>query len=67
MKFFTTIRAGGYAMGKNTDTTKRLNIAIDEKLHRQLKAKAATEGKTMSEYVTTLIKDAIGEDEDSEE
>lgn len=54
-------------MGKNTDTTKRLNIAIDEKLHRQLKAKAATEGKTMSEYVTTLIKDAIGEDEDSEE
>ena len=54
-------------MGKNRDTTKRLNIAIDEKLHRQLKAKAATEGKTMGEYVTTLIKDAIGEDEDSEE
>lgn len=66
MKFLSTIVSGGYAMEKNTET-KRLNVAIDEKLHRKLKAKAATEGKTMGEYVTTLIRDAIGEDEDSEE
>lgn len=41
------------------DGKKRLNIAIDEELHRQLKIVAAQEGVTIVQLVSEGIKERI--------
>ncbi len=39
--------------------TKRINIAIDEVLHKQLKVAAAINGITVKEYVSKAIQDKL--------
>ena len=43
-----------------TDTkTKRLNIAIDEELHRQMKVAAAMRGETILFFVAESIRERV--------
>jgi predicted HicB family RNase H-like nuclease len=41
------------------ENKKRLNIAIEEELHRQLKVAAAQEGVTLVQFVSESIKEKI--------
>lgn len=41
------------------DKTKRINIAIDESLHKDLKIAAAIDGITVKEYVSKAIKEKL--------
>ncbi|NOZ80384.1 MAG: hypothetical protein GXP63_01815 [DPANN group archaeon] len=42
--------------------TGRVNIFLDEPLHRQLKVVAAMEGKTLQELVAELVDEQVAED-----
>ncbi len=44
------------------ETTRRINIAIDEALHRKLKIQAAVRGETVREYVCKSIQKRIDEE-----
>lgn len=50
------IEEGG---ARSMDNTKRINIALNEALHRKLKIAAATKGVTVKEYVTEAICDKL--------
>lgn len=41
------------------ENTKRINIAIDEDLHKELKIAAAVNGITVKEYVAKAIQDKL--------
>lgn len=41
------------------ESTKRINIAIDEVLHKELKIAAAVNGITVKEYVAKAIRDKL--------
>ncbi len=41
------------------DDKKRLNIAVDSELHRQLKIAVAESGKTIVQYVNEAIQEKI--------
>lgn len=41
------------------ENTKRINIAIDEVLHKELKIAAAVNGTTVKEYVAKAIQDKL--------
>lgn len=41
------------------ESTKRINIAIDEVLHKDLKIAAAVNGTTVKEYVAEAIRDRL--------
>ena len=41
------------------ESTKRINIAIDEGLHKELKIAAAVNGTTVKEYVAKAIRDKL--------
>jgi Arc/MetJ family transcription regulator len=41
---------------------KRVNIELDDELHRQAKALAVLKGVPLSEFVQTAIADAVGRD-----
>ncbi len=41
------------------ENTKRINIAIDEDLHKELKISAAVNGITVKEYVAKAIQDKL--------
>lgn len=38
---------------------KRLNVVLDEELHKKLKLTAINQGITMSDYVKRLLEDAL--------
>ena len=42
-----------------TNSLKSLTIRIPEKLHRDLKVRAAEEGRSMAEIVETLLRDYL--------
>lgn len=44
------------------DATKRINIAIDETLHQELKIAAAVNGITLKKYVANAIKESLDKD-----
>lgn len=44
------------------EATKRINIAIDETLHKELKIAAAVNGTTLKEYVANAIKESLDKD-----
>lgn len=44
------------------EATKRINIAIDETLHKELKIAAAVNGTTLKEYVANAIKESLNKD-----
>ena len=46
------------------ENVKRINIALDEALHKKLKIAAATKGVTVKEYVTEAICDKLKQKED---
>ncbi len=41
------------------ESAKRINIAIDEVLHKELKIAAAVNGTTVKEYVVKAIQDKL--------
>lgn len=43
----------------------RLNLLVEEGLRRQLKAKSALEGKSITQVLTFFIKEYIGEENNS--
>ncbi len=46
---------------------KRLSIVVDDDFHREIKSKTAKEGKSITEYITEVLKKDIGECEDVRE
>ncbi len=46
------------------ETIKRINIAIDENLHHELKIAAAVNSTTVKEYVATAIRDKLDKEKD---
>lgn len=46
------------------ESTKRINIAIDETLHKELKIAAAVNGITVKEYVARAIRDKLNGEKD---
>lgn len=45
------------------ESTKRINIAIDEVLHKELKIAAAVNGTTVKAYVAKAIRDKLDKEE----
>ncbi len=48
------------------ESTKRINIAIDEALHKELKIAAAVNGITVKEYVARAIRDKLKSEKEQE-
>ena len=47
--------------------TKRLNVTVDEELHRKIKAYVAMTGRTISEYIIELVKKDLSKQEKTDE
>lgn len=47
----------------NLSMMKRLNVSVDEDLHRQLKMAAAAHGITIGQFVSDAIREKIEKDE----
>ena len=48
------------------ETTRRINIAIDEKLHKELKIAAAINGTTIKEFVAISIQEKLNKEKNTE-
>ena len=46
--------------------TKRLNVPIDEALHRELKVKVAEKGQTVTQFVTDYIIEKLQREKETE-
>lgn len=53
--------------GHDMETKKRLNVSVDENLHRDLKIAAITKGITISSYVIEAIAEKIEREKQNKE
>ncbi|MGM5484299.1 MAG: plasmid partition protein ParG [Nanobdellota archaeon] len=45
----------------------RINIEIDDSIHRKIKAHSAINGKTMTEYINSIIEKRLKKEKEWEE